>query len=129
MEHFLAQLPAERVFHAWGNEPKPEIHARRVARTTGNLELAVRYLRAKLYSIGLVEAIARSPAATCRSISSWAGTKAAAVRPGMQRIELFLPHLGSVEVARSATHRLLSEGRASESRASTPGRRRRCVTS
>jgi hypothetical protein len=58
MEGFLSWLPAERVFHAWGGEPRPEIHARRVARTTGNLELAVRYLRAKLYSIGLVEALA-----------------------------------------------------------------------
>ena len=58
MEHFLAQLPADRVFHAWGDEPSAGVHARRVARTTGNLELAVRYLRAKLYSIALVEAIA-----------------------------------------------------------------------
>ena len=58
MESFLAWLPAERVFHSWDDEPRPEVHARRVARTTGNLELAVRYLRAKLYSISLVEAIA-----------------------------------------------------------------------
>ena len=47
-----------RVPHAGATSRKPEIHARRVARTTGNLELAVRYLRAKLYSIALVEAIA-----------------------------------------------------------------------
>ena len=60
MEGFLAWLPADRVFHSWSDEPKPEIHARRVARTAGNLELAVRYLRAKLYSIGLVEAIAQT---------------------------------------------------------------------
>jgi hypothetical protein len=58
MESFLATLKAERVFHAYADEPKPEVHARRIARTAGNLELAVRYLRAKLYSIALVEAIA-----------------------------------------------------------------------
>src|SRR5262249_38722701 len=45
MEGFLSWLPAERVFHSWNGEPRPEIHARRVARATGNLELAVRYLR------------------------------------------------------------------------------------
>ena len=45
MEGFLAWLPADRVFHTWGTEPRPEVHARRVARTTGNLELAVRYLK------------------------------------------------------------------------------------
>src|SRR5690606_14323994 len=48
-EGFLAWLPAGRVFHPWGSGPRPERRARRVARTTGNLELAVRYLRAKLY--------------------------------------------------------------------------------
>src|SRR3954463_12581402 len=46
MEGFLAWLPAERVFHSWDDEPRPEVHARRVARATGNIELAVRYLRA-----------------------------------------------------------------------------------
>ena len=113
MEGFLAQLPAERVFHTYGDEPRPEIHARRVARTTGNLELAVRYLRAKLYSIALVEAIAERPAATSRSTTSWAASKSA--HPEMKRIEQYLPtHVGRHDLD-PPLHRLLAEGRASES--------------
>ena len=118
MEHFLHWLPAERVFHAYGNEPRPELHARRVARTTGNLELAVRYLRAKLYSIALVEAIAEITGGDVPLDFFMGGMKAVA-RPdtthGAKRIDQFLPHLGSVEALDPPLHRLLSEGRASES--------------
>ncbi len=113
-EGFLARLPAERVFHAWGDEPKPELHARRVARTTGNLELAVRYLRAKLYSIALVEAIAELTGGDVPVDYFMGGMKSRA-HPDMKRIEQFLPHLGSVASLDPPLHRLLSEGRASES--------------
>ena len=111
-------LPAERVFHAYGNEPRPELHARRVARTTGNLELAVRYLRAKLYSIALVEAIAEITGGDV-PLDFFMGGMKAVVRPdtthGAKRIDQFLPHLGSVDALDPPLHRLLSEGRASES--------------
>jgi hypothetical protein len=130
MESFLAWLPAERVFHTWGGEPRPELHARRVARTTGNLELAVRYLRAKLYSIGLVEAIAevtggdvpldyfmgglKSPdRAPRRAITEEPHTEERARR--MVRIEQFLPRLPHARELDPSLHRLLAEGRASES--------------
>ena len=113
-EAFLAWLPADRVFHAWGNEPKPELHARRVARATGNLELAVRYLRAKLYSIALVEAIAELTGGDV-PLDYFMGGMKPNTRPDMKRIDQFLPHLGSVAALDPPLHRLLSEGRASES--------------
>jgi len=71
------------VFHSWGGEPKAEIHARRVARTTGNLELAVRYLRAKLYSISLVERVAEATGGDVRSTTSWAASsrRSSSARP------------------------------------------------
>jgi len=115
MEHFLAQLPADRVFHAWGNEPSAGVHARRVARTTGNLELAVRYLRAKLYSIALVEAIAEITGGDVPLDFFMGGTKDSGERDAAKRIEQFLPHLGNAKTLDPPLHRLLQEGRASES--------------
>lgn len=112
MEVFLAQLPAERVFHAWGDEPAPQVHARRVARTTGNLQLAVRYLRAKLYSIALVEALAEMTGGDVPLDYFMGGSKTSVDAP---RIESFLPSLGSAGDLDPPLHRLLAEGRASES--------------
>jgi hypothetical protein len=114
MEGFLSWLPAERVFHTWGAEPRPEIHARRVARTTGNLELAVRYLRAKLYSIGLVEAIAQVTGGDV-PLDYFMGGLKSADRPAMKRIEQFLPELPHAADCDPSLHRLLADGRASES--------------
>jgi hypothetical protein len=119
MEAFLAWLPAERVFHSWEDEPRPEVHARRVARTTGNLELAVRYLRAKLYSIGLVEAISEVTGGDVPVDYFMGGLKSpewpAVKRPAMKRIEQFLPALADAIDLDPSLHRLLAEGRASES--------------
>ncbi len=114
MEGFLAWLPADRVFHTWGDEPKPEIHARRVARTTGNLELAVRYLRAKLYSIALVEALAELSGGDV-PLDYFMGGLKDRERPDMKRIENYLPHLGSAKDLDPPLQRLLAQGRASES--------------
>jgi len=114
MEGFLSWLPAERVFHTWNGEPKPEVHARRVARTTGNLELAVRYLRAKLYSIGLVEAIAQVTGGDV-PLDYFMGGLKSPDGPPMKRIEHFLPDLPDAADCDPSLHRLLAEGRASES--------------
>ncbi len=111
MEGFLAWLPAERVFHTWRDEPKLEVHARRVARTTGNLQLAVRYLRAKLYSISLVEAIAEATGGDV-PLDYFMGSKS---QPDGKRIEQFLPILSNARDLDPPLHRLLAEGRASES--------------
>ena len=120
MEGFLAWLPAERVFHSWNDEPRPEIHARRVARTAGNLQLAVRYLRAKLYSIGLVEALAEATGGDVPIDYFMGGHKSprAADRDagdGPRSIEQFLPALPDAADVDPSLHRLLAEGRASES--------------
>jgi hypothetical protein len=114
MEGFLAWLPAERVFHTWNDEPRPEVHARRIARAAGNLELAVRYLRAKLYSIGLVEAIADITGGDV-PIDYFMGGVKSARRPEMKTIEQFLPTLRDARDLDPPLHRLLAEGRASES--------------
>jgi hypothetical protein len=114
MEQFLAWLPADRVFHVYGDEPRPEVHARRVARTTGNLQLAVRYLRAKLYSIALVEAIAEETGGDVPMDYFMGGLKQAQAGD-MKRIEQYLPNLASAADLDPPLHRLLSEGRASES--------------
>ncbi len=58
METFLAKLDAERVFHQFQGEPSPEHYNRLISQAKRNIDLAVRYLRAKLYTIALVEAIA-----------------------------------------------------------------------
>jgi hypothetical protein len=132
MERFLAWLPAERVFHRFGDEPKPEVYARWVARTTGNLELAVRYLRAKLYSIGVVEAIAFLSGGDVpldyfmgpklphrgelqRIASPTTVGRAAPPEAVRSAIEQFLPQLPSAADLDPSLHRLLAEGRASES--------------
>ncbi|MDB4961868.1 MAG: hypothetical protein JWP01_1867 [Myxococcales bacterium] len=119
MEGFLAWLPAERVFHRWGDEPRAEVHARRVARTTGNLKLAVRYLRAKLYSISLVEAIAETTGGDVPLDYFMGGLKSTQLaRPTagpVKRIEQFLPQLAHAPDLDASLHRLLAEGRASES--------------
>jgi hypothetical protein len=114
METFLAWLPAERVFHSWEDEPRPEVHARRVARTTGNLELAVRYLRAKLYSISLVEAIAEVTGGDV-PVDYFMGGLKSPRRPEMKQIEQFLPALSDAADLDPRLQRLLAEGRASES--------------
>jgi hypothetical protein len=114
METFLAWLPAERVFHSWNDEPRPEIHARRVARTTGNLELAVRYLRAKLYSISLVEAIAEVTGGDV-PVDYFMGGLKSGRHHEMKTIAQFLPTLSHARDLDPPLHRLLAEGRASES--------------
>jgi hypothetical protein len=114
MEGFLAWLPAERVFHVWDDEPRPELHARRIARATGNLLLAVRYLRAKLYSIAVVEAIAEVSGGDVPLDYFMGGLKSAR-RPEMRRIEQFLPTPTLRAELDPSLHRLLAEGRASES--------------
>jgi hypothetical protein len=114
MEAFLSWLPAERVFHTWGGEPSAEIYVQMVGRVTTNLELAVRYLRAKLYSIAMVEAIADVTGGDCPLDYFMGGGKTPA-RPMMRRIEQFLPELRGRSDLDPPLHRLLAEGRASES--------------
>ena len=59
MEGFLSFLTPEVVFRQYGQEPALADHVRRQALTQRNLEVAVQYLRVKLISIGLLEALSR----------------------------------------------------------------------
>jgi hypothetical protein len=114
LEQFLAWLPADRVFHTWHDEPKPEIHARRVARTAGNLELAVRYLRAKLFSIAVVEALSDVTGGDV-PVDYFMGGRKDETGATMRRIEQFLPQLPPAKDLDPSLHKLLKEGRASAS--------------
>ena len=59
MEAFLAQLDPRRVFPAWGGEPPPFEHHRRIDAARRNIAIAVRYLRMKLYAVAMAEARVR----------------------------------------------------------------------
>jgi hypothetical protein len=74
--------------------------------------LAVRYLRAKLYAIGLVEAIAEITGGDVPVDYFMGGPKSPSAET--RRLEQFLPRPGQVHDL-DPLHRLLAEGRGSES--------------
>lgn len=115
MEGFLSKLPAERVFHHYQDEPKHEIYARHVARATGNLGLAGRYLRAKLYAIAVIEAIAEVSGGDVPIDYFMGASKQFLARVDLRRIEQFLPKLEQASDLDQGLFGLLNEGRASES--------------
>jgi hypothetical protein len=114
MEGFLAWLPPDRVFHAWGDEPGRNVHADRVARTTRNLALAVRYLRAKLYSIAVIEALAELSGGDV-PLDYFMGGLKSPHGADSARIEAYLPDPDKPATLDPDLQRLLAEGRASES--------------
>jgi hypothetical protein len=57
MEGFLSFLKPEVVFRQFGQEPESQVHQQRLELTQRNLEVARMYLRIKLLSIGLLEAL------------------------------------------------------------------------
>jgi len=115
MEGFLSKLPAERVFHHYQDEPKHEIYARHVARTTGNLALAGRYLRVKLFAIAVIEAVAEVSGGDVPIDYFMGASKQLLQRVDLRRIEQYLPKLPPAGDLDSSLHHLLSEGRTSES--------------
>ncbi len=58
MEAFLASLRPDVVFHRFADDPPVDVHERRRALAERNIAIAVAYLRAKLVSISMLEAIA-----------------------------------------------------------------------
>jgi hypothetical protein len=113
MEGFLGGLPADRVFHQWGGEPRPETYAQYVAHARNNLALSVRYLRAKLYSIAVVEALAESTGGDVPLDYFMGGVAPAHEEPAV-RLEHFLPGVVHTDDRDPTVQRLLQEGRASE---------------
>ncbi len=110
MEAFLASLSAERVFHAWHGEPAPEVHARRVEFARKNLDYAVRYLQAKLYSTSIIEALAIESGGDA-PIDFFMGGIPEVGGPPMRRIEHFLPTLPIAPGLDPVLRRLLEGGR------------------
>jgi hypothetical protein len=114
MEAFLAQLEPERVFHAWGGEPSPEVHAARVEAARRNMALGVRYLRCKLYSIALVEALSVESGGDV-PLDLFMGGLPEPGGPMILRIEQFIAPLPRAEGVDPVLLRLLEEGRATPS--------------
>ncbi len=94
MEGFLSVLPAERVFRSWGGEPAPEEHQRRLQATKTNVDLAVRYLRCRLYAIAMIEALAAESGGDA-PLDYFMGGLPDLSAPRLQRIEQFLPKVTS----------------------------------
>jgi hypothetical protein len=90
MEGFLSKLPAERVFHTWGGEPSLEEHGRRIAAAANNIQLAVRYMRAKLYSSTVIEALA-SESGGDAPLHYFIGGPPETPGVQMKRLEQFMP--------------------------------------
>ena len=90
MEGFLSKLPAERVFHTWGGEPSLEEHGRRIAAAANNIQLAVRYMRCKLYSSSVIEALA-SESGGDAPLPYFIGGTPDTPGANMKRLEQFIP--------------------------------------
>jgi hypothetical protein len=115
MEAFLRDLDASLVFHAWGGEPSPEEHARRVAQAHINIALAVRYVGAKLYTISIIEALAEASGGDA-PLEFFLGRRPSPDGPLPLRAEYLLEPLSAKATDHDPTLlRLLEEGRASAS--------------
>lgn len=114
MEGFLAQLKPERVFHTWGGEPTPEVHAARVEAARRNMALGVRYLRCKLYSTALVEALSVESGGDV-PLDLFMGGLPEVGGPMIRRIEQFLAPLPRAEGVDLVLLQLLEGGRATPS--------------
>ncbi len=90
MEGFLSSLPAERVFREQLGEPALEVHRARVEATARNIALAVRYMRCKLYSTAVLEALSVESGGDA-PIDLFMGGLGDASGERMRRIEQFLP--------------------------------------
>ena len=113
MEDFLSQLDPTRVFHGWQDEPKPDDLARLHASARTNLRIAVDYLRAKLFAIAFIEAIAEATGGDVPLDYFMGGIKSL-LRPQIRRIESFFP-AHAVPTKLSPVGELLIHGRAAES--------------
>lgn len=115
MEGFLSTLPAERVFQWWATEPEPEVHQRRVAAAARNIAIAGRYLRCKLYSVAILEALAEVTGGDA-PLDYFMGGLPDQGGPPMKRLERFLPKEPEADVPLEPNlRRLLVGGRTTSS--------------
>ncbi|MEW5737575.1 MAG: hypothetical protein AB1938_01550 [Myxococcota bacterium] len=114
MEGFLAQLPPERVFRQWGGEPpKAAFEARREA-ARRNMALGVRYLRCKLYSTAMVEALTAESGGDV-PLDYFMGGLPEPGGPVMKRVEQYLPQPRPARDVDMGLLQLLKGGRATPS--------------
>ncbi len=117
MEGFLGSLQAANVFRQYRGEPGPAIHQQRLMLTRRNLQVACEYLRIKLVSVGLLEALSLR-IGTSVSLASLMGKLSAQPDAGPQ-LEHLLPQAGQADAGGNETERmvvtLLESGRTSDS--------------
>jgi hypothetical protein len=116
MEALLSALTPLRVFHQWQGVPDDATYHALLAKAQRNLDMAGRYLRAKLYATALLEAIAAS---TGGDAPLELFTGALPMRddgPTLRRIDDFLPTPTCDDPAAIDPEllRLLADGRATE---------------
>jgi hypothetical protein len=116
MEAFLGALTPARVFHQWRSVPDDATYQALLDSAQRNLDMAGRYLRAKLYATGLLEAIA---SCTGGDAPLELFTGALPVRDAgqaLRTIEDFLPTIAAADptpIDPELLH-LLADGRATE---------------
>ncbi len=89
MEGFLGSLNPGSVFRDYNNTPDAGAHAALDAATARNLEFATRYLRMKIVSISVVEALAQATGGDCPVSMMLGDIRSNYGRP--DRVEDFLP--------------------------------------
>lgn len=114
MEAFLSRLPPERIFQAWGGEPDAQSYAALVAAARANLDLAVRYLRSKVYATSLIEALSVLSGGDA-PLDLFMGGLPDVYGPSMKRIEQYFPALPEAKGLDPKLQQLLKAGRASAS--------------
>jgi hypothetical protein len=114
MEAFLGTLTADRVFLQYEDEPSDEEHQRLLEVTTRNLDFAARYLRAKLYPVAILEALAVETGGDA-PLELFTGGLPKPPSGGGKRLEHFLPPAEDMAQDQDPTLRaVLAFGRASE---------------
>jgi hypothetical protein len=113
MESFLSRLDPNVVFHGWRDTPDATQLASWRLTASQNLQIGSAYLRAKLFAIAFIEAIALLTGGDVPIDYFMGGTKSA-LRPQVRRIENFFPPC-EPPTNRSMLGDLLVIGRASDS--------------
>ena len=114
MEAFLSTLTADRVFLQYEGEPSIEDHRKLLEVTARNLEFAGRYLRAKLYPVAILEALAVETGGDA-PLELFTGGLPKPPLGGGKRLEPYLPPAEDTAQDQDPTLRaVLAFGRASE---------------
>jgi hypothetical protein len=114
MEAFLSTLTADRVFMRYEPEPSVMEYQQLLEVTARNLDFAGRYLRAKLYPVAILEALAAETGGDA-PLELFAGGLPKPPSGGGKRLEHFLPPAEDTAPDQDPTLRaVLAFGRASE---------------